>query len=97
MKDRVAGRPALEKADQQAQRDLKRQYRRQHRPREVKRVACGDEKKSPYYFWREATHAQNLRSNRQAVLALVRMSPQLRGTTALQISVQVMCESRCPA
>jgi hypothetical protein len=54
--DGFAEGPALKKANQQAQRKLKRRYYRQHRPREMEGVACGNEKASPYYFWREAAH-----------------------------------------
>jgi hypothetical protein len=55
--DGVAERPTLKKANQQAQRNLKRQYYRQHRPREMDSVARRNEKESAYYFWREAAHA----------------------------------------
>jgi hypothetical protein len=54
--DGFADGPALKKANQQTQRKLKRRYYRQHWPREMEGMASGNEKASPYYFWREASH-----------------------------------------
>jgi hypothetical protein len=55
--DRVADRPALEKANQQAQGNLNRQHRRQDRPREMDGVPERHEKAPPHGLRYRPVHA----------------------------------------
>ena len=55
--DRVANRPAFEKANEKAQGNLNSQNCRQHRPREMDGVADGHEKTPPHRFWFGPVHA----------------------------------------
>src|ERR1700736_1792009 len=55
--DRVADRPALDKANQQTQGNLNRQNCRQHRPRKMNGVAEGHEKAPPPALWCPTVHA----------------------------------------
>src|SRR5262249_41004028 len=68
--DRVAERPALKKANQHAQGNLKRQYHRQDRPREMDGAAGSHEEASPHYFCCVPVHAGAMLS--------IRLAEQLR-------------------
>src|SRR6266478_1504878 len=58
--DRVADRPTLDKANQQAQGNLNRQNRRQDRPRDMNGVAQLYEKAAPHGLWWRPIHAHSL-------------------------------------
>jgi AraC-like DNA-binding protein len=58
--DRVADRPTLDKANQQAQGNLNRQDRRQDRPRDMNGVAQLYEKAAPHGLWWRPVHAHSL-------------------------------------